>query len=147
VAVPEGGYLTAGMLGGARAAGGPGPLRAGERALELAVAGGGALASAEPGSRVDVLVTSRREDGVGRTYVARENLELLGLRAREDEAVAADSAEGSSAATALATLRVGAREAVYLTAATTFANEVRLLVRPPGDRQRIGAAAVSEAGL
>jgi pilus assembly protein CpaB len=140
VAVPDGGYLTAGMLGGARAVGGPAPLRAGERALELAVAGGGALASAEPGSRVDVLVTSPREDGRGRTYVALENLELLGLRPAEDP-------DERGVARALATLRVRARQAVYLTAATTFANEVRLLVRPPGDRKRIGAAAVSEAGL
>jgi hypothetical protein len=36
---------------------------------------------------------------------------------------------------------------VYLTAAANFAQEVRLLTRPPGDRQRIGAVAVEAGGL
>jgi hypothetical protein len=61
--------------------------------------------------------------------VALENAELLSLRGP------------------LATLRVTAREAVYLTAAANFAHEIRLLVRPPGDRRRVGAAAVSATGL
>jgi Flp pilus assembly protein CpaB len=145
VPVAAGGYLTAGMLGGSPA--GPGPLRAGERALELAVAGGGALAGAEPGARVDVLVTSRREDGAGRTFVALENVELLGLRAGGEEQAAVADAGAGAAATALATLRVGARQAVYLTAAANLAGEVRLLVRPPGDRRRVGASVVSEGRL
>jgi Flp pilus assembly protein CpaB len=145
VPVAAGGYLTAGMLGGGSHAG-PGPLRAGERAVELAVAGGGALAGAEPGARVDVLVTSRREDGAGRTFVALENVELLGLRAGGDELAAPDAGAGA-APTALATLRVGARQAVYLTAAANLAGEVRLLVRPPGDRRRVGASAVGEGRL
>jgi pilus assembly protein CpaB len=132
VPVAAGGYLTAGMLGGGESNGAAGALRAGERALELAVAGGSALASAEPGARVDVLVTTRREDGGGRTYVALENVELLALRA---------------GGRALATLRVGAQQAVYLTAAANFAEEIRLLVRPSGDRRRVGAAAVAESGL
>jgi pilus assembly protein CpaB len=91
-----------------------------------------------------VVVTSGREDGSGRTFVALEDVELLGLRAGGDEGVAA---EGRDAPTALATLRVSARQAVYLTAAANFAAEIRLLVRPPGDRKRIGAAAVAEGGL
>ena len=106
VPVARHGYLTAGVLGGGQAS--DGALRDGERALELAVAGGGALAGAEPGARVDVLVTGGREDGAGRTLVALENVELLGLR-------------GMAAASALATLRVSARQAVYLTAAAAFA--------------------------
>jgi Flp pilus assembly protein CpaB len=138
VPVAQGGYLTAGMLGGGQA--NDGALRPGERALELAVAGGGALASAEPGARVDVLVTSGREDGAGRTFVALENVELLGLRAAGGE-------EGMAAASALATLRVSVRQAVYLTAAAAFAQEIRLLVRPPGDRERVGAAAVEGGAL
>jgi pilus assembly protein CpaB len=147
VPVAAGGYLTAGVLGGGGSDGAARPLRAGERALELAVAAGGAL-TGEPGSRVDVLVTSRREDGGGRTYVALENVELLGLRAGGDEGAAAEGASGSSAVpSARATLRVSARQAVYLTAAANFATEIRLLVRPPGDRKRIGAAAVAESGL
>jgi pilus assembly protein CpaB len=132
VPVARHGYLTAGVLGGGQAS--DGALRTGERALELAVAGGGALAGAEPGARVDVLVTSGREDGAGRTFVALENVELLGLR-------------GMAAASALATLRVSARQAVYLTAAAAFAQEIRLLVRPPGDRERVGAVAVDAGEL
>jgi pilus assembly protein CpaB len=144
VPVAAGGYLTAGVLGGGGSAGAARPLRAGERALELAVVGGAALASAEPRARVDVLVTSRREDGGGRTYVALEDVELLGLRAGGNEATAEGAA---SAPSALATLRVSARQAVYLTAAANFATEVRLVARPPGDRKRVGAAAVAESGL
>jgi hypothetical protein len=47
----------------------------------------------------------------------------------------------------IATLRVTARQAVYLTAAANFAHEIRLLARPQGDRGRIGAVAVGENGL
>jgi hypothetical protein len=61
--------------------------------------------------------------------VALEDVELLGVRG------------------AVAALRVTARQAVYLTAAANFAHEIRLLVRPPGDRRRIGSAAVGEGGL
>jgi pilus assembly protein CpaB len=129
-AVPAGGYLTAGHL---QAAGGDRPrgtiLRRGERAVEVAVTGGGALAGAAPGARVDAIVSTEEGEGEGRTFVALEDVELLGLRGR------------------LATLHVTARQAVYLTAATNFAREIRLLVRPPGDRRRVGAIAVGENGL
>jgi pilus assembly protein CpaB len=144
--VAQGGYVTAGVLGGGKAS--DGALRPGERALELVVTGGGALASAEPGARVDVLVTSGHEDGAGRTFVALEDVELLGLRAGSGEELATEPAEnGVSAPSALATLRVTARQAVYLTAAANFVQEVRLLLRPPGDRKRVGAAAVEAGGL
>jgi len=148
VPVPHGGYLTAAALGGAGSSVGPRPLRPGERALELAVAGGGALAAAQPGDRVDVLVTSGLEDGTGRTFVALEDAELLSLRAGSVAAAEA-SAQGASEATltALVTLRVTARQAVYLTAAANFAGELRLLLRPRGDRRRVGAAAVEAGGL
>ena len=43
-----------------------------------------------------------------------------------------------------ATLRVTVRQAVYLAAAGSFAREIRLLARAPGDRRRVGA--VSAAG-
>jgi pilus assembly protein CpaB len=144
VAIPRGGYLTAAMLG-AGAPGGARPLRPGERAIELAVAGGGALGEGEPGARVDVLVTSGSQDGGGRTFVALEDVELLGSRAGSGEDAVSDA--GATGVTALATLRVTARQAVYLAAAANFATEVRLLVRPPGDRRRVGAAAVEAAGL
>jgi hypothetical protein len=52
-----------------------------------------------------------------------------------------------AAASALATLRVSTRQAVYLTAAAAFAQEIRLLVRPPGDRERVGAVAMEAGAL
>ena len=83
VTVPAGSYLTVGALGA-----GPGEdsaasgLARGERALDLSVAGGDALAAqgGGPGARVDVLVTTESESRPGRTYVALENAELLALR-------------------------------------------------------------------
>ncbi|MFN2615599.1 MAG: Flp pilus assembly protein CpaB [Thermoleophilaceae bacterium] len=130
-----GSYLTAGGLGaGARPGGDRYHLRSGERAAELPVSGGMALADgAAPGSRVDVLVSSEGRDGGGHTYLALEDVELLAAR--------------SSGAKVVATLRVTARQAVFLAAAADFAKEVRLLSRPPGDRGRVGRAAASAAGL
>jgi pilus assembly protein CpaB len=148
VAVAAGGYLTAGMIGGGHTGGTAGPLRAGERALELAVVGGGGLSSAQPGARVDVVVSAEGDQGGGRTFVALEDVELLGLGAGGGAEVAPEgSGSGAPAPSALATLRVTARQAVYLTAAANFATEVRLLVRPPGDRRHVGAAAVQGSGL
>jgi pilus assembly protein CpaB len=163
VPVAAGAYITTGLLQRV-ASEGEGPLRPGERAVEIAVAGGGmGLAApgggttsgmagagagvAPPGSRVDVLVSTRPHDGGGRTFVALENVALLALRPIGGGGVAADQAMDQPAATALATLRVTARQAVYLTAAETFAHEVRLLARPPGDRRRTGAVVVSEGAL
>jgi pilus assembly protein CpaB len=146
VPVAAGAYVTSGLLQGSPGAA-EGPLKPGERALELAVAGGGSLALAGPGSRVDVLVSTQRHDGAGRTFVALENVALLDLRPAPGGALPADDTMEQSAATAVATLRVTARQAVYLTAAETFAHEIRLLPRPPGDRHRTGPVAVSEAEL
>jgi pilus assembly protein CpaB len=155
VAVTAGSYITAGLLQGAGAAG-EGPLKPGERAVELAVSGGASTLGAPgvglpltgPGSRVDVLVSTQRHDGAGRTYVALENVPLLDLRPLGGAGgVPVDEAMDQPAATAIATLRVTARQAVYLTAAGTFAHEVRLLARPPGDRRRTGPVAFSESEL
>jgi Flp pilus assembly protein CpaB len=135
VAVPAGGYLTAGVLGGGAPARGPRPLRAGERGLELAVAGAG-LEGTEAGARVDVLVSTEGAQGGGHTFVALEDAELLAVRAASGEEV---TPQGSGPAPgALATLRMTARQAVYLAGVASSAREVRLLVRPPGDRRRIG---------
>jgi pilus assembly protein CpaB len=129
VAIPAGAYLTASLLGaaGSDAADHGSQLRAGERVVEVRVAG--ALASAQPGARVDVVVSTQPAAGGGRTFVALEDVELLGLHGH------------------LATLHVTARQAVYLTAAANFAREIRLLLRPPGDRRHIGPVAVGEDGL
>jgi pilus assembly protein CpaB len=154
VAVAAGAYVTTAVLQSAAAAG-EGPLRAGERAVEIAVAGGGispgvaggGIGLAPPGSRVDVLISTRPHDGAGRTFVALENVALLDLRPIGGGGVPADQAMDQPAATALATLRVTARQAVYLAAAETFAHEIRLLARPRGDRRRTGPVAVSEGQL
>ena len=145
VPVSAGSYVTAGVLQGATAAGEE-PLRPGERAVEVAVAGGAPVQAAS-GSRVDVLVSTQRHDGAGRTFVALENVPLLDLRPLGGAGVSVDEAMDQPAATAVATLRVTARQAVYLTAAETFAHEVRLLARPPGDRRRTGPVAFSEGEL
>jgi pilus assembly protein CpaB len=135
VPVAAGAYLTAGLLQGASSAE-DGPLRPGERAVEIAVAGGSALALAGPGAKVVVLVSAQPHEGAGRTFVALGDVELLGLRPAPGEA-----------GRALATLRVTLRQAVYLTAAESFGREVRLLVRPPGDRRPTGPVAVAESQL
>lgn len=154
-AVHAGTYLTPAHLQGANGKGG-GTLRPGERALEVAVAGGDALAGAEPGSTVDVLVSTEGHEGAGRSFLALESVELLDLRpgaggSGSDENGGGSepaSREGAAAtATATATLRVTTKQAVYLTAAQNFAREVRLLPRPPGDRSRAGRAAVNAGGL
>lgn len=128
--IPAGGYLTQGALerGGADR-GDPGGLHPGERALEVTAAGGQGLAGSGPGTRVDVLITSER-----RSFVALEDVQLLALR---------QGSEGKS----LATLRVGLRQAVYLTAAQSFAREIRLLPRPAGERPAGRPASVSASEL
>ncbi len=137
VAVPAQTVLTATLLGeGAGRAGGM-ALRPGERALEVTAAGGGALAAAAPGARVDVLVSSESGGG-GSTLMALEDVELLGLRAGGETIDPGDSIDEGASGDSVATLRVSARQAVYLTAAQSFAREVRLLLRPPGDRRRNG---------
>jgi pilus assembly protein CpaB len=154
VPIRAGSYLTAGLFAGAGGrARGAGGLRRGERAVEIAVAGGGALAGAGPGTRVDLLVSTEPRDGDGRTLVAMENVELLGLRAGSGGpgpgAAAGPDPAGTvgGSATALATLRVSLRQAVYLAAAVNFAREIRLLVRPPGDRGRAGRFGVGAGDL
>jgi pilus assembly protein CpaB len=148
VPVRAGSYVTAGLLRGAEPGHG-GPLRSGERALEIAVKGGTELLGAARGSRVDVLVSTQVRQGAGRTFVALESVELLDLRASADSSSLAAS-EGSAdapAATALATLRVTLRQAVYLAAAENFGHEVRLLLRPAGDDRRVGSFSVGEGEL
>jgi pilus assembly protein CpaB len=84
--------------------------------------------------------------------VALEDVELLALGPAAGEAAAGAGPEAGAdgaraAASAMATLRVRPLEAVYLAAAQNYARELRLLVRPPGDRRRTGRQVVSAAGL
>jgi pilus assembly protein CpaB len=139
VALAAGSYVTAGALetgGGDQNAGGPAPIRRGERSVDVAVAGGEGLAGAPPGTRVDVLVTkeAQGDGGGGRTYVALQDVELLAARPAPEGGAASGGGGAGSRATTVATLRVTLRQAVFLTAAQSFAREIRLLVRAPGDR-------------
>lgn len=155
VAMPlvKGSYVTSAVFGpaasGQAGARGPAPLRRGERAVEVAVAGGDVLAGSAAGARVDVLISTDAREGPGRTLLALEDVELLDLRAgAAGGGVGGIEAEGAGAtASGTATLRVTLRQAVYLTAAQNFAREVRLLPRPPGDRRRAGRAEVPADGL
>ena len=146
VPVPAGTYVTAPMLRdpSTRAASPVVPVRRGQRLVEVAVTGGRELAATGAPARVDVLVTTEGPSGRGRTFVALEDVELV--FARPVRATDATDADGT-AADAVATLRVGARAAVFLTAAQNFAREVRLLARPAGDRARVGRAEVADGRL
>ncbi len=130
VPVPAGAPVTPGLL--ARAPATPAAAVAtGQRALELLATG-----SAAPGARVDVVVTSDRRAGApGKARLALENVEVLAARPATAE---------NGAPRVAATLRVTPAQAVYLTAAQSFATDIRLLTRAPGDRRRIGALEVDD---
>jgi pilus assembly protein CpaB len=145
LAVPAraGAYLSAGAFAGV---GGRDryALRRGERAVTVEVAGGLADAGPAPGSRVDVLVSTEGPGG-GRTQMALAGAELLQVSAA-GAGYSDPAPSASTVPTALATLRVTVRQAIYLTAADNFAREIRLLVRPPGDRSR-AEGGISQAEL
>jgi pilus assembly protein CpaB len=135
-AVPAGGVVTAEHLA---VPGGAGPvLRPGERAADVVAAG--ARDAVVAGARVDVLVTrDRAEAGTGGAELALQDVEVLAAR----PAPAADGPRGGgSGPLVAATLRVTVRQAVFLAAAGSFAREIRLLARAPGDRRHAPATAV-----
>ena len=136
--LPRGAYLTAPAFEPGHSKEGGAGLGPGQRALELEVSGSEPL---EPGARVDVVVTTEPRAGAGRTFVALQDVELLGARP------SAAPAEADRGAATLATLRVTPRQAVFLTAAANFAREVRLLARSAADRRRIGHPSVSAGAL
>ena len=141
--VAAGGYVTAGALAGPEQDAGEGaPLAPGQRAVEVAVAGGEELGGAGPGALVDVVVTTERQEGRGRTYLALERVELLAARPVGEGA----GGENTPPST-LATLRVTLRQAVFLAAAQSFAREIRLLLRAPAERRRGKPLAVDSEGL
>lgn len=131
VAIPAGTDLDPALVGhGADAAETTGPaLRTGERVAQL-VAVGTADALA-PGVRVDVLVT-REGSGRGSTTLALEDVEILTAAAAPGDG-ASDSA---GLPRVVVELRVSVRQAVYLTAAQSFARELRVLPRAAHDRRR-----------
>lgn len=145
--VAAGSPITGGVVGSDGAARGSLTLRRGERAIDLVVTGGSGLADVAPGARVDVLVSTEAAAGAGRTFLALEDVELLGLTpvaAVED--LGADPAQGGPGQMAV-TLRVTLRQAVYLTAAQSFATELRVLPRPIGDRRHVGRSTVEADSL
>ena len=99
-AMARGSYVTAALLGGTDARGGPRVLRAGERAVEVGVADGGALTTdVGPGARVDVLVSTEQREGAGVSFIALEDVELLDLRDASGEApTAPGDADGAAPA-------------------------------------------------
>jgi pilus assembly protein CpaB len=130
--------VTASALAASDAGGdGAAALAPGERALDVTVSNTGAAELGGAGARVDVLVTTGRDGTKGRTSLALQDVELLGVR----RAVGQDSDK------LVATLRVTVRQAVYLTAAQNFAQEVRLLPRPGGDRGGVGRLSVGGGQL
>ena len=145
--VAAGGYLTAGALaapGGDEQERGA-ALAPGQRAVQIAAAGGEELAEAGPGALVDVIVTSERGEGRGRTYLALEAVELLSARPGGDAGAAGEAPNGGPST--LATLRVTLRQAVFLAAAQSFAREIRLLPRAPNERRRSGPLAIESGEL
>lgn len=126
------------------------PVRRGERSIAVAVSGGDDLGAAVAGTRVDVIVTTEPRaggGGSGRTYLALQDVELLGTRGTGGDAAAGASDGAAAHATTIATLRVTLRQAVFLTAAQSFARELRLLVRAPGDRRPARPLEVNASGL
>jgi len=143
VALPAGAYVTAAVLR-APDAGGLDPaatLRPGERVAQLAALGD--PASVVAGARVDVLVTRDGDAGrPGRTVLALQDAEVLAARPAPAQDAGDAQADG---ARVLVSLRVSVRAAVYLAAAQSFARELRVLARAPGDRGAVrGALAVDE---
>jgi pilus assembly protein CpaB len=149
VPVAAGGYVTAGAIEGEGSGAGGGRPGAGQRAVDVAVAAGPDLFDAGPGARVDVLVTTESAEGSGRSYLALEDVEVLGVREAGPGPDGSGAAAGGAAgrAGAVATLRVTLRQAVLLTAAQSFAREIRLLLRPPGERRAGRPVVVEAAGL
>jgi pilus assembly protein CpaB len=133
VGLRRGDYVTASSLAVRRDP--PEAAASGGRLVEISISGAGSLADAlEAGAHVDVLITTDRGGGPGRTYLALQDAELVGF---------APAAGGRASAT----LRVSLRHAVLLAAAQNFARELRLVPRPPGDRRRLGPVGVTATGL
>ncbi|HEU4977984.1 MAG TPA: Flp pilus assembly protein CpaB, partial [Solirubrobacteraceae bacterium] len=105
------------------------PLARGERALDLVATG--EPAAFAPGGHVDVLVTRDGDGGApGSTALALQDVEVLAVAPAGEDERPAGAPPGPRVAL---TLRVTLRQAVYLTAAQSFAREIRALPRAPGD--------------
>jgi pilus assembly protein CpaB len=135
VPVPSGAPVTAALLVEHPASPAAAVAR-GQRAVDI-VATGSAQAVVG-GARVDVLVTTERRDrGPGITRLALQDVAVLAAHALPPT----DEARQPRV---LATLRVSAADAVYIAAAQSFAADIRLLARAPGDDARLRALTVDD---
>ena len=125
LAIPRGAVVVARDLEAGAESGAP--VARGERVTSI-------VAVAPPdeihvGGAVDVLVTRDLSDGAGRATLALEDVEVLAVHQ-------VDGGGGDDGRKVEVELRVGAREAVYLAAAQSYARELRLLPRAAGDTGR-----------
>lgn len=110
----------------------------GERAIDVIATG--SPQAVTPGARVDVLVTTEASSGRrGQTRLALEDVEVLAATP-----AAGDPEQAPGPPRVRATLRVTIQQAVYVAAAQSFARDVRLLARAPGDRKAIGDLRVDD---
>jgi pilus assembly protein CpaB len=91
-----------------------------------------ASGSVGAGARVDVVATTDK-----RTRVLMQDVEVLA-------ATPAAAGKEGSGPRVQATLRVSARDAIFLVAAQSFAQDVRLLARAPGDTRETEALVVGD---
>ncbi|MEA2380377.1 MAG: pilus assembly protein CpaB [Solirubrobacteraceae bacterium] len=134
VAIPAGADLDPSLVDDGTTPSGPsGPaLRAGERVAQVVAIG--PAQGLGPGARVDVLVTREGAGSApGSTTLALEDVEVLAVTKAPD--AGGGGADAGQPRVAL-DLRVSVRQAVYLAAAQSFARELRVLPRAPGDRRR-----------
>jgi pilus assembly protein CpaB len=135
VPVPSGGPVTAELLA-RRPASPAAALRRGRRAVDVVASGSAGAVVA--GARVDVLVTTERHDaGPGVTRLALQDVPVLAARALAPT-------DDARQPRVLATLQVSAADAVYLAAAQSFAGDIRLLARAPGDDARLRTLTVDD---
>jgi Flp pilus assembly protein CpaB len=122
--IPSGSYLLAAQLHPPDADGPGAAFGAGQRPVEIAVSGAGALQALgvpSVGSKVDVAVTTEASgSGEGRTYVAAPAVPLLGL---------GPGGEGVEGETATATLALTRSQALRLIQAESFARRITLIPR------------------
>jgi pilus assembly protein CpaB len=91
---------------------------------------------------VDVLVT-REGSGGGSTKLALEDVEVLTAAPAPGDG----GSEGAGLPRVVVELRVSVRQAVYLTAAQSFARELRVLPRAAHDRRRGAQGLRVDGGL
>jgi pilus assembly protein CpaB len=147
--LPPGAFLTPAAVRDPAAESAAGaPVRPGERVADVVARAAPELITA--GARVDVLVTRDGSGGrPGRTVLALQDVEVLSASgaAAADAGGANGGSGGDGGPRVAAALRVTPRQAVFLAAAQTFAREIRLLPRAPGDRGHLGSGLEETEGL